>query len=113
MRKCADRFIQNNTTMVDDFLELRSRLAALMCSKIGFTSHINRIQVGPVVTVNRRQTKLIRSSGPKNLQGLWWVCTAESQFCAQSGQVIELYDGVLRKPLAQIISQGLRLGCIP
>src|ERR1700675_4689232 len=37
----------------------------------------------------------------------------ESELCAKSGQVIELYDRVLRKPLAQIISQGLRLACVP
>src|ERR1700687_5608903 len=39
----------------------------------------------------------------------------ELKLCAKSGQVIELYDRVLLKPLAQIISQGLclaRVSCI-
>src|SRR6266568_3195841 len=35
------------------------------------------------------------------------------KLCAKSGQVIELYDRVLRKPLPQIISQGLRLARAP
>jgi hypothetical protein len=40
MGKCADRFIQNNATMVEDFLKLCSSLPALVCCKIRFSSHI-------------------------------------------------------------------------
>src|SRR5215467_8934132 len=37
----------------------------------------------------------------------------EGNFCTNSGQVIELYDCVLRKLLSQIISQCLRLASLP
>src|SRR5436190_11638660 len=36
MCQCADGFIQNNATMIEDFLKLCRSFAALMCSKIGF-----------------------------------------------------------------------------
>ncbi len=37
----------------------------------------------------------------------------EPKLSAKCRQVIELYDRVLRKPIAQIISQGLRLARVP
>jgi integrase-like protein len=68
-----------------------------------------RIKVGPVVKVKRRQPQFIGRSGPKNNQRLLGVRMEERKLGAKSGQVVELYDCGLRKPLVQIISQGLRL----
>jgi hypothetical protein len=48
---------------MDDFLKLRRRFAALMSGKIGFkigfSSHLYGIQVGPVVIVKRRQPQFV------------------------------------------------------
>src|SRR5271169_1667912 len=84
-----------------------------MRGKISFTAHVNRVQIGPVVIVKRRQPQFIRRSGSKNNQRLLGGCMKERYLCVKSGQVIELYDRVLRKPLAQIISQGSRLARVP
>src|SRR6266478_1333594 len=113
MAKCADWFIQNNAPTVEDFLKLDCSLAALMCGKIGFSSHINGVHIGPVVTVNRWQTKLIRSSRGKNVNRLLWASTAKRNLCPKSALIIEPHDGVFREPLSQFIRQCLRSIGVP
>src|SRR5258708_6406171 len=70
MRECTDWFVHDNSAMVEDFLELCCCFATLICSKIGFSAYINRVQIGPIVKANRWQAKFIRSSDPKNSKPL-------------------------------------------
>src|SRR5437868_10701375 len=49
MGQRTDGLIQNNAAMVEDFLKLCCRFAALMCGKIGFSSHINGVQIRPII----------------------------------------------------------------
>src|SRR5258708_6342785 len=70
MRQCSNGFVEHYAAMVEDFLKLCCRFAALMCGKIGFSAHINGVQIGPVVIAKRRQTKFVRSSNPKNIKRL-------------------------------------------
>src|SRR6267143_6060211 len=98
MGQRADGFIQDNAAVVENFLELGCGLLSLMCGNIGFTSHINGVQIGPVVIVKRRQPQFIRSSDPKSIKRLLRVCTKERKLSAKCRQVIELYDRILRKP---------------
>src|SRR5882762_880966 len=62
MRQRPDGFIRNDAAMIEDFLKLCRRFAALTRGKIGFSSYIYRIQVGPVVKANCGRTEFIRSS---------------------------------------------------
>src|ERR1700719_1564685 len=92
--------------MVEDFLELCCCFVALMCSKKGFSSHIDRIQIRPIVTTKRRQPQFKWSSDSKNIDRLLRVCTKERKLCTKSRQVIQLQERIFGKPLAQIICQG-------
>jgi hypothetical protein len=49
MRQHADGFVEHKAAMVEDFLKLCRRFAALTRGKIGFSSHINGVQIGPIV----------------------------------------------------------------
>src|SRR6266850_7610051 len=49
MSQRTDGFIGHDPAMVEDFLKLCCRFAALTRGKIGFSSYIDRIQVGAVV----------------------------------------------------------------
>jgi hypothetical protein len=44
MRECANGFVEHNATMVEDFLKLCRGFSALVCDKIGFSAHKNRVQ---------------------------------------------------------------------
>src|SRR2546428_13218223 len=68
MRQRTDEFVEDNPPMIEDFLELGCCLAALMRSKMGFSAHINGVQIGPIVKAKRRQTKLIGSRDPKRIK---------------------------------------------
>src|ERR1700740_846404 len=50
MGECADGFVEHNSAMVEDLLELGGGFAPLMRGQIGFSSHKNGIQGGPTVT---------------------------------------------------------------
>src|SRR4051794_12946504 len=43
MRQCTDRFVEDNTTMVQNLLELGCGLDTLVCSQVGLPTNINRI----------------------------------------------------------------------
>src|SRR5437868_6349016 len=70
MRQSADGFVEHNPAMVEDSLKLCCCFFALVCGKISFSAHINGVQTGPIVTTKSRQTQLIRSSDPKNINRL-------------------------------------------
>ena len=53
MRECSDRFVEHNSAMVKNFLELSDGFAALMCSEVGFSAHIDGIQGSPTVSTAR------------------------------------------------------------
>ena len=44
MRECTDGFVEHNSAMVEDFLELGGGFAALMRGQIGFAAHKDGIQ---------------------------------------------------------------------
>src|SRR5437879_13829392 len=57
VRKCADGFVEHNPAVVKNFLKLCCGFAALTCNKIGFSAHINGVQIGPIVKANRWQAE--------------------------------------------------------
>jgi len=69
MRQSADGFIQNDAAMVEDFLKLCCRFAALMSGKVGFSSQIDRIQIRHCKTESR-QAELIRRSDLQRIKRL-------------------------------------------
>src|SRR6266705_628799 len=70
----ADGFIQHDSTMPKDFLELCRRFAAPLRREVGLSAHIDRIQIRPVVKPRGRQTKFIRSSDLQSIKRLLRVC---------------------------------------
>src|SRR5450755_4038846 len=64
------RLVDDDSTVVDDFLEFRSCLSATACPEIRFASHIGeQIQIKPSGIVNRcRREKLQGSCGIASLQ---------------------------------------------
>ena len=58
MGERADWFIQHNAPMVEVFWELGGCFLALMRSKIGFSAHINGVQIRPIIKAICRQAKL-------------------------------------------------------
>src|SRR5439155_812579 len=113
MRQGSDGFVQHDSPMIEDLLKLCGSFPATVSRKKGFSAHINGIQIRPVVTTKSRQTQLIRSSDPKNIDRLLRVCTKERNLCAKSRQVIQLQERIFGKPLAQIICQGARSVRVP
>ena len=49
MRQRADGFVEHNSTVVKDFLELRRRLTPMTCNQMGFSSYINWIYGLPCI----------------------------------------------------------------
>jgi hypothetical protein len=62
MGQRADWLVEHNATMVEDFLKLCRCFAALARGKIGFSSYINGVQIGPIIKTKRRLAKFIGSS---------------------------------------------------
>src|SRR5215469_15508887 len=54
MRQRPDGFVKRNSAMVEDFLELSGRLAALMGRQIGFAANVYRIHGSPAVAAVSR-----------------------------------------------------------
>src|SRR5215472_12401550 len=108
MGQCANGFIQHDATVVEDFLEFCRCFAASMRRKIGFSTHINGIQIGPVVKANGGETKFIRSRALQNAKCLPWVCVFERKLRPKSWLIIRLHSCVFGESLAQIVSQYLR-----
>src|ERR1700719_1285295 len=76
MGQRADRFIQNNASMVEDFLKLCCRFATSVRRKIGFSPYVDRIQIRTVVKPKSRQPAFIRGSDLKSIKRLLRVCMA-------------------------------------
>ena len=80
--------IKNNASMVEDLLKLCCS-APLMCSKIGFTTQVKGVGIGPIAKVVGRQTKFIKSSDAKSIKRLLSLGTADRQLGAKSWQVVD------------------------
>src|SRR6516225_11907179 len=105
MGQRAYGFIQHDAAMVEDFLKLCRSLSALVLRKVGFASHINGIQIGPVVKANGGETKFIRSRALQNAECLPWVCVFERKLRPKSRLIIQLHSCVFGESLAQIVGQ--------
>ena len=112
MGQCAYGFIQHDATVVEDFLELCRSFAASMRSKVGFSSHIDRIEIGPVVKARRWQTKFIRGRGLQISKSLRRICMHKGQLCAKGCKVIELHERVFAECFVEIVHNSLRPVCV-
>src|SRR5882762_3948173 len=98
--------------MIEDFLKLRCGFVASACSKIGFSSHINGIHVGPVVKATRRQTEFIRSSDLETINRLLRSRMDKRQPGAKGRKVIELYIRVFKEPFFETLYESLGRPCV-
>src|SRR5690242_5947082 len=99
--------------MVQDFLKLCCGFAASMCGKIGFPSHINGVQIRPVVKATSRQTEFIRSSALETVNRLLRIRMDKRQLGAKGRKVIELYIRVFNKPFFETLYESLGLCVLP
>ncbi len=62
MRQRADGIAQDNSAVIENFLEFRGGLGALVCGQISLATHIDRIK-GPEVRMEggARRPQLIRN----------------------------------------------------
>src|SRR5438034_59848 len=107
MRQCADRFVENDSAMVENFLELNSGLVALMPGQIGFAAHIDGMQSGHEGTAagGTLCPQVIGSGGLKSLNGLnglGRIVVAERELGVNRWQVVELDHRILWEALGQI-----------
>jgi hypothetical protein len=72
----ADGLVEDDASMIEDFLELCRGLATFVRGQVGFSSHVDRIKVGPVAKPRSRRTKLKRSSDLQINERLLRVCMA-------------------------------------
>src|SRR5215831_15415505 len=107
MSQCPDGLVDHNSAMIEDFLKLRGCFAAVMRSKVRLASHIDRIQIGPVVKAECWQAKFIWCGGPKNLKRLTRIGIVEFKLGAKRWKIIELHDRGLPESLVQITFQPL------
>src|SRR5258707_15891344 len=113
MGKRTDGLVQDEAAMVEDLLELSGRLATLTRSQIGFATHKDWKHRGPIQTNGSRRPKLIRCGGRKTRNGTRGISLVERKPSADARQIVELHNGVLRKPLVQIVGQRFRSRVIP
>src|SRR5271170_452032 len=100
MRKCTNGLVEHNSAMVQNFLEFGGGFIALMRGQIGFTSHVDGVQDGPLVIT--APSEFIRRGGSETLNGPGSVPLAECKLCAEGRKKVDLHDGGFRKPLVQI-----------
>src|SRR6202011_1633920 len=103
MRQRSDGFVEHNATMVEEFLKFFCRFNASVRRKKRFSSHIDRIQIGPVIKAKRRQTKFMRSSDLQSIKRPLRVRAVQCQLCAKSRKEIELYDCVFVEARTKIV----------
>jgi len=72
MGECTDGFVEYNSTMVEDFLELGGGCAALLRGQKGFATHIYRIQAA-------RRTQFIWRCRLKSIDDLGRVVAAQRE----------------------------------
>ena len=111
MRECADGFVEHNSTMVEDFLELGCGFAALD-GRLDRLGRAHRLDTEDVNRHRGRLSQLVRSGGLKSLDSFAEVIAVERKLRSQCRQVIELDESVLRKLFAQIIGQRCCPDCI-
>ncbi len=63
-------FVEHNPAMVEDFLKLYRGFVAPMRCKVGFSAHIDWIQIWPVVKPETWQPEFIRSSDLQSIKRL-------------------------------------------
>ncbi len=104
MRQCADRFVENDSAMVENFLELNGGLVALMPGQIGFAAHIDGMQSGHEGTAagGTLCPQVIGSGGLKSFNGLGRIVVAERELGVNRWQVVELDHRILWEALGQI-----------
>src|SRR6201982_1065769 len=112
MSEGANRFVQHNSTMIENFLKLCCCFGSLVGRKIGFASHIDGIHVRPVVKATSRQTEFIRSSNLESINRLLRVRMDKRLLGAKSRKVIELYNRVFREPLFDPPYESLGRLCV-
>jgi hypothetical protein len=66
----ANRLVDDDAAMVEDFLELRCGFLTLMCGQVGFAPHENRVQAGPGDGAIPTLSELIRRRNPERLDSL-------------------------------------------
>src|SRR5215472_2716604 len=105
MRECTDRFVEHNSTMLDDFHQLSRSFLTQMVEQVSLTTYIDGIEGAHVA-----QFKW--SSSRKCLDGFRNIVMIERHLCAKHWQVAELHHRVLREALSQIIRQCLCAGAV-
>ena len=113
MGKRTDGLVQDEAAMVEDLLELGGSLATLTRSQIGFATDKDWKHRVPNEITGSGHPKLIRCGGLQIFNGVRSISFVERQLSADARQIIELHDGVFRKPLVQIVGQRFRLRVIP
>src|SRR5208337_1804859 len=82
-RESANRSVQYDSAMVENFLELSRGFFALMGGQIGFSADIDRIQGRPFEGAVSRPSQLIRQGGSEVLQGFISISLADRKLCAE------------------------------
>src|SRR5215510_1369727 len=94
--------------MVEDLLKLRCRLFTPMRRQISFPTHINGIQIRPVVKTQGREPKFVGNCDVKGMKRVWRTGAKKRELATQSGQIIELCNCIFRELLIQTLGDSLR-----
>src|SRR5260370_21551890 len=105
MGKRTDGQVEDEAAMVENLLELGGGLATLTRSQIGFATDKDWKHRVPIQISGSRHPELIRCGGLKTLHGVRSISFVERKLSADGRQIIELHNGVFRKPLVQIVGQ--------
>src|SRR5262249_20346272 len=97
MRKRADRFINHDTAMFEDFPELGGGFGVLVCSQIRFSSHVD-VERGP-------GPQFVGRDSLQRLNRFLSFILVKSQLGANPWQEAELDYSILRKAPGQIIGK--------
>src|ERR1039457_2715649 len=104
MRHCADRIADNNSAMIDDFLEFRSRFGRLFSSKIGQSANVDRIQGAEQARDSAgRNPEFMWRGDLKRFQSILGLGPIEGKDGSDGRQIIELYRGVLGEALFHFV----------
>ena len=101
----AQRKVQNDAAVIDDFLELRRRFLALPRLKVGLPAKVHGTHRAH--NEGLRLAKLVRRSGSQHLDGPGAIPGIEFDGCPDGRQPVSLHDGVLWKVLVKTIGKFL------
>jgi hypothetical protein len=91
MSERADRFVENYTAPVEDFLKFGRSLSALMGCEIRFPANVDEVQSGREGSTVTRRPQFVTSCGLNNSDGFQRVVASGDDLSLNRWQIGELH----------------------